>query len=565
MTKRDTSPPREGRIILSGSKKPPVIGSRVIGRVDPIEQVQITVIVRRHKEIPSDLLNQTTFAARKYLKPEELEKIYGASEEDLEKIESFAHEHGLSVVEINSAGRTVILRGNAREMSTAFGVELHRYEHNGKTFRGRQGVLTIPNELEGIIESVHGLDNREQARAHFRVLKSEDFSPHMLRSHDNAALEEKPFFPNELARIYNFPTDLDGTGQCIAIVELGGGHIRSDLKAYFSSVGLTIPNVKSVSVSGGHNNPTGDPRSADSEVMLDIEVAGVIAPKSKIVVYYAPNTDDGFLNAIIHAVHDSHNAPSVISISWGGPEKDWTEQSLNAFNEAFKDAAALGITVCCAAGDDGSSDERPPPPPHLPVIEDSLAHVDFPASSPFVLACGGTKLIKPNGSVKETVWNETASREGATGGGISDVFEMPDYQNGANISKSVNGGDFKGRGLPDVCGNADPVTGYNIRVDGNDTVIGGTSASAPLWAGLIAIMNQGIGSRVGLLNPILYKKLGPNIVLRDISKGENSVINVIVNGVQTKVKGYEATSGWDACTGWGSPDGIKLLASLKTA
>lgn len=340
--------------------------------------------------------------------------------------------------------------------------------------------------------------------------------------------------------------------------------ILCQISKYFSSIGVPSPIVKSVSVSGGHNNPVGNPNSADGEVMLDIEVAGAVAPKSKIVVYYAPNTDDGFLNAITSAIHDSHNMPSVISISWGASEKNWTKQSMNAFNEAFKDAAALGITVCCASGDDGSSDERAPPPPDLPTIKDSLAHVDFPASSPFALACGGTKLIKTNGSVNETVWNETESREGASGGGISDIFEMPDYQNGTNIPTSVNGGNFRGRGVPDICGDADPVTGYNVRVDGINTSIGGTSAVAPLMAALIANLNEGLGSRIGFINPILYKKPGPQTILRDVTSGDNSVVNVLVNGIQTKVNGYAASSGWDACTGWGSPDGTKLLASLRS-
>ena len=200
------------------------------------------------------------------------------------------------MVEVNSAGRTVILSGNAKSMNNAFGVELHRYEKNGKTFRGRQGGISIPNELDGIVESVHGLDDKSQARAHFRLLKSVASSEHMLRSRDRATLGEKSFFPNELAKIYNFPDGLKGENQCIAIIELGGGHIMADINEYFSSLDIVpLPIVRSVSVSGGHNNPSGDSSSADGEVMLDIEVAGAVAPKSKIVVYYAPNTDDGFL------------------------------------------------------------------------------------------------------------------------------------------------------------------------------------------------------------------------------------------------------------------------------
>jgi kumamolisin len=157
-----------------------------------------------------------------------------------------------------------------------------------------------------------------------------------------------------------------------------------------------------MSVDGGHNHPGSD---ADGEVMLDIEVAGASAPKSKVVVYFAPNTDQGLLDAIIKAVHDKHHNPSVISISWGGPESAWTTQALQAFDQAFQDAAAIGVTVCCAAGDNGSADG----------VSDGLQHVDFPASSPFALACGGTSLEASGKTISsEPVWDDAP--DSATGG-----------------------------------------------------------------------------------------------------------------------------------------------------
>jgi kumamolisin len=253
-----------------------------------------------------------------------------------------------------------------------------------------------------------------------------------------------------------------------------------------------------------------------------------VAPGAKIVVYFAPNTDKGFLDAITQAVHDNQNKPTVISISWGSAEKNWTQQSLNNFNEAFKSAALLGVTVCAAAGDQGSSDAE----------NDGKVHVDFPSSSPYVLACGGTKL-KANGTAitSETVWH--ISNDSATGGGISDFFPLPDYQKKTTIPSSLNGG-FKGRGLPDVAGNADPTTGYQVRVDGQDFVIGGTSAVAPLMAAFIALTNQKKKKSVGFINPQLYSS--PNLC-RDITMGDN--ITTAGN------KGFKAGVGWDACTGWG--------------
>src|SRR5262249_5050321 len=156
------------------------------------------------------------------------------------------------------------------------------------------------------------------------------------------------------------------------------------------------------------------------EVLLDIEVVGAVAPKAKIAVYFAPNTDQGFLDAITTAIHDRTRRPSAISISWGGPESSWTPQALNTYDQAFQDAAAMGVTVCCASGDDGSNDG----------VGDGLAHVDFPASSPNVLACGGTRLESSAGKItKEVVWNHGANN-GASGGGVSEHFPPPPYQAG---------------------------------------------------------------------------------------------------------------------------------------
>jgi kumamolisin len=271
--------------------------------------------------------------------------------------------------------------------------------------------------------------------------------------------------------------------------------------------------------------------------MLDIEVAAAIAPKAEIVVYFAPNTDKGFLDAITMATHDTTHKPSVISISWGAAEKNWTGQAMTSYDQAFQAAAALGITVCCAAGDNGSGDAE----------EDGLAHVDFPASSPFALGCGGTKLTGLGSAISsEVVWNEGPNS--ATGGGVSDSFPVPAYQSSTGIPQSVNPSHKAGRGVPDVSGDADPATGYFVRVDGQEFVIGGTSAVAPLWAGLIALLNQKLGHPIGFLNPLLYGSLAGTGSFHDITSGNNGA--------------YTAKKRWDPCTGWGTPDGAKLLHAL---
>jgi kumamolisin len=321
---------------------------------------------------------------------------------------------------------------------------------------------------------------------------------------------------------------------------LGGGYNQTDLGNYWSELKLPeTPTVSAVSVGNGSNNPTGDPNGPDGEVMLDIEVSGSIAPAAKIVVYFAENTDAGFLNAITTAVHDRTNNPSVVSISWGGPESSWTQQAMTSMDEAFQSAAAMGVTVCVAAGDDGSTDG----------VSDGLNHVDFPASSPNVLACGGTELIASGNTItSETVWNELANNEGATGGGISDVFPLPSWQTGAGVPASANSNHNVGRGVPDVAGDADPSTGYVTLVDGDSDVIGGTSAVAPLWAGLIALINQSIGKPAGFINPLLYKSASTAADFHDITSGNNGA--------------YSAGPGWDACSGLGSPIGTQVALAL---
>ena len=222
--------------------------------------------------------------------------------------------------------------------------------------------------------------------------------------------------------------------------------------------------------------------------MLDIEVVGAVAPGAKIAVYFAPNTDQGFIDAITTAVHDTTNRPSIISISWGGPEVSWTQASAMAMDQAFQAAAALGVTVFCASGDNGAND-FPPGQGAQPGN-----HADFPASSPHVVGCGGTKITVANNAISaEEVWNDPGG--GASGGGFSTLFPTPTWQ-----AAAVPGGGK--RGVPDVSGDASPASGYVVRVDGQSAVIGGTSAVAPLWAGLTALLNQKMGKPLGFANPV---------------------------------------------------------------
>src|SRR5713101_8558821 len=532
-------PPRDFKR-LAGSERNLPANARQVGPVDPNELIEVSVYLRdpSTSSLAGDSSEYAQQPGQRITRAEYIAK-HSATPEDLAKVEAFAREHNLTIVETDLVGRKVVLSGTAAALMTAFGTDLQRYEYEGGTFRGRTGHLHIPSELEQIVVGVFGLDDRPQAQPHLRYY---DPATTVLRTRAGTTSYTLPriaYTPSQLSQLYNFPTGLDGRGQCIAPIELGGGYSDQDLNTYFQQLGISTPQVISVPVDGGQNSPAGDPKSADGEVALDIEVVGGVAPGARIAVYFAPNSDRGFLDAITQATHDSTNNPSVISISWGGPEASWTAQAMQAMDQAFQAAAALGITVCCAAGDNGSGDG----------VNDGLAHVDFPASSPYALGCGGTRLEAAN---SEVVWNDGPNS--ATGGGVSDFFTLPTWQANAGVPPSVNPGHHVGRGVPDVAGDADPQTGYNVYVDGQSVVFGGTSAVAPLWAGWIALMNQQRGQPVGYLNPKLYQnyqKLIQAKALRDVTSGNNGV--------------YTAKPGWDACSGVGTPDGANLRAALSGA
>jgi kumamolisin len=511
----------EPRVPIAGSERALPDEARRLGPVDPDEQIAVTILVRRRAgaapPVGPTRLARAEFAGAR-----------GADPDDLARVAEFARGAGLTVDESSADRRSVLVSGRAADVCAAFGVELVRYADEDGEFRARAGAVHVPAELAGLVEGVFGLDDRPQAEPRFRVAR-------------DPAAASTAFTPPQVAELYAFPSGLTGKGQCIAIVELGGGYDQADLDAYFGELGLATPQVSAVGVDGGRNAPDGDPNGADAEVMLDIEVAGAVAPAARIVVYFAPNTDRGFVDAVTTAIHDRVNAPSVVSISWGGPEESWTPQARRALDEAFADAAALGVTVCVASGDNGSADR----------VGDGKPHVDFPAASPHVLACGGTRLEGRGGAIAaESVWN--GGDGGASGGGVSQAFAPPDWQQGAGVPPPAGGG-HPGRGVPDVAGDADPATGYRVRVDGRQAVIGGTSAVAPLWAGLVALVNESLGRPVGFLNPLLYDT--PH-GLRDVTRGDNAVDGT---------PGYSARAGWDACTGLGSPDGQALVERLAHA
>ena len=493
-------------VLIRGSERQIPDGHRRVGDVDSDGRVTVTVYLRRTGGEPAGRMSREEFAAR-----------HAVDGSDVEALRAFGDAYSLSVEEVEHGPARVRLSGRLANLADAFATSLAVYDDGaGSTYRGRRGPLMVPEALGDVITAVFGLDDRPAASPPFRL----------------AASPSVTYTPAQVASTYSFPTAADGTGECVALIELGGGYRQEDIDVYFQEQGQPSPALVAVGVDGGVNSP-GTANGPDGEVMLDIEVVGSAAPGARIAMYFAPNTEQGFVDAITTAVHDTTNRPSVVSISWGGPESTWTTQAMTQMEAAFTDASTLGVSVTAAAGDSGSADG----------LTDGLQHADFPASAPHALGCGGTTL----NSGTETVWDSLASDGGATGGGISDQFPLPGYQSSAGVPPSANPGGGVGRGVPDVAGDADPDTGYKVRVDGQDMVIGGTSAVAPLWASLLARCNQALGTSVGFVHPALY--LSPS-TFRDITSGNNGA--------------YSAGPGWDTCTGLGSPDGPLVLEALRS-
>jgi kumamolisin len=543
-------PDESGSLVqLAGSDRKSLPDATAAGPLDTSERAEITVLVRRRAELPAEIVAGPTV-----LTSDQLAEGYGADPADVDLVRRELGSRGLEVTAVHAATRRIKVAGTLGDLAGAFGTTLalvRSPDHAGRqvTHRYREGPLYVPAALAGVVTAVLGLDTRPTAVPHFRTRGAAGSGA--------AASPGTSYPPNQVAQIYNFPAGTTGAGQTVAVIELGGGFTTSDLDAYFGSLGIATPSVSAASVDGAANNPA-DTSGANVEVSLDIDVIGAVAPGAAQVVYFGPNNgDQGFVDAISDAAQATP-APIAISISWGQSEDSWTAQGLSAMNQAMSDAAALGITVCAAAGDNGSTDG----------VTDGQQHADFPASSPYALGCGGTKLLADpsTGAVSsEVVWNELASNEGAGGGGVSDQFAVPAWQasagvparaggtsSGGSSSGGGSGSGAGGRGVPDVAGNADPTTGYNIYSGGQAQVVGGTSAVAPLWSALVARLAQATGKRFGLLQPLLYAGVTPGADvpgLRDITSGNNGA--------------YSAGPGWDACTGLGVPDGTALLTRLQ--
>jgi kumamolisin len=532
---------------LDNSHHPIPAGSKAVRRTNGLRWLEVTVGVFRSKVLP-DLhqLDDVRPADRTYMTREQLASEYGSDPQAVAAIEAFAKAHNLIVTRDERASARMGLAGTVADLSSAFGVTLFDYTHPELgDFHARTGEVHLPPELAKAVTGVFGFTNH-------RILRRKQQAS--LKTPDTSNNTRPWFIPTELATIYNFP-NANAQSQCIGLLEFGGGVDLADAASYFQKISVAEPNIKIIAVDGVSTNPASDPDST-GEVMLDIDVAGALAGGAKIAVYFSTFDEKGLVDCLSTVINDSTNDPAVLSISWGWNENEsfnssgilWSPAAIEHCNASFLAAAHLGITVCVSTGDDGSEAQ----------LKDGRAHVNFPATSPYVLAVGGTTLhvrkdAKGLQQITEVVWNDGPGS--GTGGGVSDVTPAPNWQV-SKVPLSINPGSFAGRAIPDVAANADPSTGYLTMSGGKLQIVGGTSASAPLWASLITRINATLGKRVGNFNALLYSQIGPNSTLRDITVGNNDTDGLLEGQ-------FKAGPGWDACTGWGVPDGDKLLKAFQ--
>jgi kumamolisin len=536
----------------------------------PGEEITATLILRRNPGgTPMHNLawyQQTPFSSIRHVTHNNFAATHGANPDELQKVVDFARANNLEVLEANAAKRSVKIKGTADQINKAFAVQLHHYTSPLGAYHGHEGNPSLPAEIARIVELIVGLDNRPVPAKHYLTLKAAQPAAASNPTQPAAASSDPPntvsLTPQQVARLYNFPAG-DGAGQTIGIYEMptsegDPGYDLTDVNATIKAFGgnLKPPTPTDVDIDGQRN--TGQ---TDGETLLDITVSSAISQGAKIVVYFAGGqTTQNIINALQRMIHPDAGdpAPNILSISYGwGPDEDTqytTDAEFNQMSQLFQDAAHLGITVLVSSGDSGAQ-----------IISNTKAEASYPASDPWVTACGGTTIGNANSDFTkftEYIWNDSwgsgqNKQSGATGGGVSERFAPPSYQNGFPIPISL---DEKkaGRGLPDLSGPASPLCGYPQVQGGQEGAGGGTSAVAPLYAGLIAIINANLGSPVGFLNPQIYALA--TTAFREIS-GPPGPANNSFGGIA----GYPASKVWNACTGLGSVDGAALQAGLKTA
>lgn len=496
--------------------------------------VRINIYLQYRQSIPIERYCLPHPCDREYLTREEFRSLYSPPNASWDAVRSFASEYSLEIVDEHIYSGRLTIEGCVADCNRAFGIAIEERTDDRGTYVSYSGAIQIPAELEGVVCAITGIDNSDR-------------EVHQLANPTLTSSETgKCWFPREVAEFYNFP-DNDGAGETIGILQLGGGYDPKDIETYFSMQGLATPEIEYIPEAQYIDTTDVPPeeRAYAVECAADLQIAGGIAPGASYVICFSESGHDDILKGIYSLLFESKKLPTVISVSYAIAEELVQGQVINLFQRAAKTAAALGVTICVASGDGGSAtrDYAKIWPPGI------NPHVNYPANSPYVLACGGTSLHAANGRIfAETVWNNGFQSVSATGGGVSTRTQLPIYQTWAGVPARAGNGAQTGRGIPDVAADADPLTAYKL-VLGHKVVqnMGGTSCAAPLWAALIALINQRLRAKCGVIHPWLYA-LANTPAFRSIVLGYNGA--------------YWAQPHWDACTGLGTPNGIELLRAL---
>src|ERR1700759_3482969 len=538
--------PHKHHTVVDGSHRERSKGARRVGDADPRDKLELTLSLRGPKLPPADEL------AEGPLSRAEFRKKYCASARDAHRVATVLKRYGLKIESTTLETRSMRVSGTVAAVEAAFHARLGIYESKRQgRYRDREDDYKVPPGIAGMIPAILGLGTRRVGKKRLASGKRE--------------VPLRPFGPADFERHYHFPHG-DAAGQKIAIAEFASVYFADDVTAYCRKYRRRVPKVTLVPIHVRVKNrkqvaklPRADRNGAiddAKEVMMDTEIIAGLCPKASISVYFAHDTQKGWVDMLDRVINDR---PVVFSMSWGATEdgREWAPAAIDAINERLHVAAALGITICVSAGDDGTSDQQ----------RDRKAHCAFPASSPFVLAVGGTQMEHVEGQLIERVWHKKPGRRtpnrkrrsGATGGGVSVRFDRPKWQD-VNV-KSLNRGSKDGRVVPDVTALSGPPW-YAMVLNGKWTTGGGTSASAPLWAALIARIDALLPKhkRQRFLAPHFYKlsAFGEPIgthVCRDVTIGHNA-------SIPHPGTGYTAGPGFDAASGWGTPNGTSLLLAL---
>jgi subtilase family serine protease len=541
------------RSILSGHAVPLIQQAHLMQATDPTQQLNLSIGLQLRNSSDLDNLlsaiyNPQSPQYHQYLPPDQFNQLFAPTSDQVQQVVSFLQGQGLTVTSIAPNNLLIDATGSVAQVQQAFTIQINNYQVGNQTFYANAAPPSVPASISQLITSIGGLDNSVHYHPLYRRLARQN------QYHGAVLAGQSGFGPKDLSGAYD-ATPLQSAGilgdnQTIALFELDGYQL-SDVSQYFQAYGQATPAISNVMV----DNFNGAPGQGAIEVELDMEVAGAMAPHANQIIYEGPNTTQGLNDTYNQIVHD--NKAHIVSISWGLCEANSGTAELQTLDNIFKQGASQGISFFAASGDSGAYD-----------CGDGNLAVDSPADDPYITGVGGTNLQLNSGAYgSESVWsnpNDTQrSPKGAGGGGgISNTFTLPSWQTGSGVLNpnssgvpcNAPGGQYC-REVPDVSGDADPATGYAMYCTVANSgcpatgwiTVGGTSASAPLWAGSMALINQYLQSQgkavVGYANPALYGLFNAQQQLpafHDVTSGNNLF--------------YSATTGYDLASGIGTPD-----------